>query len=182
MYINKKKNNKKHLILALGIILATILIYGAVSYSYTLWPFSKEASAPQKKYETSETAKDKAATQKNETSQDSKRSSSNPADISTSDRVPTSTNMALTITDFRQANHTVYATAQITGSNSIGKCVFTYTTSGSRPVVQEVIGTATECVASTPEVQFDQIGSWHLKVVFYTQNTKVEGDKDVVIN
>lgn len=101
--------------------------------------------------------------------------------VSTNDEVATSDTLKISITSHSQSNGIIKSSAQITGSKA-GKCVFTYTTDGDRPVVRETNLSNGICGIEIPEVEFTKLGSWNLKVTFYALNSKAEVNQNVTIN
>lgn len=182
-----KKNKNKKIILGCLVIVIAICVLAALAYGLRVWPFAKSGDTQkQREDSTTKSAKEKVASDKKNTKSGSKSggSASSPVspDNQTPGAVPTNPSIGLSLADFRQANGIVYSTVQIQNSASSGTCVFNYTTPESRPVVQEVISTSSQCVSNIPEVQFDKTGSWKLHVIFYTQNTKAELLNDVTIH
>lgn len=99
----------------------------------------------------------------------------------TSDQVPVDESLAIGTINFTQQNGTVSASAQINGSGQEGTCVFSFTSTDSRPVVKESKGTTT-CSINASENEFDKIGEWELEVTFYSQDNKTSGGRKVTIN
>lgn len=104
------------------------------------------------------------------------------SNVTTTDQIPVSSNLSVTITNFQQVNSLINSSASISGNSSEGTCVFTYSTPGSKPVVDQVSSKSSVCSSIIPEVQFSKLGSWNLNIVFYLNDGKAEGNKNVTIN
>lgn len=97
------------------------------------------------------------------------------------DEIPVSKTLSLNLNDFKQANGIVYSSVSINGATASGRCVFEFTSKDSKPVTQEVVSTNTQCVSNIPEVRFDKLGDWNLRITFYSQSTKTEVSQNVTI-
>lgn len=106
-----------------------------------------------------------------------------PEDVSnkTTDQIPTDESISVTLLSQTQANGLIKVSARITGSNE-GKCVFTFTTEGDRPVVRESKPNNSTCSAEIPEVEFTKLGSLNLNISFFSKNTRAEVNQSVTIN
>ena len=175
MKLTQKSSNKKYVIIA-AILLCAIVTLVAVAYQSKSWPFSQDQSTSKNQESDMNEAKSDSVSSNSSKPDTDKDTAEENTPINKPGPSPT-----LTVSDFRQSNGIVYATTQITQSSNSGSCVFTYTAKDSKPVVQEVVSTNTQCVSSIPEVQFDKVGNWNLKVSFNAQNTKLEVSKDVTI-
>ena len=102
-------------------------------------------------------------------------------DPSTTDQVPVSTSLSVQISDVKQVDHMVSASAMVLGGSE-GTCVFTYTNPDDKPVVQQVASTNSGCKSSVSDVQFSKLGAWNLNVTFYANNSRGEANQSVEIN
>lgn len=111
----------------------------------------------------------------------SKHSDDLPDDATskTTDDIPVDPTLSIIISSTSQSEGQVKATAEASTS---GTCVFQYETEGDKPVVVQSETSGNICSSSVPEVQFAKIGSWQLKLTFYSGGKKIEAIKDVTIN
>lgn len=167
----KKPRSKK--LLALAAILLIVLLVGAF---FTYRHFTKPVVDLNATDPTNTSAKTEA-TEKST----SKNTDSTPSNI-TAQEVPTSQNLAVTISNNSQVNGIVTSKADITGASGNGSCVFTFSTTDSRPVVEQTTSSNGSCEVAISEVRFDKIGDWNLDVTFFQNNTKASATKQVTIN
>lgn len=98
----------------------------------------------------------------------------------TSDEVPVASDLTVSISQVRQADGHVSASARV---NSDGTCVFQFDPSdGSRPVVREATAGSGACSVSIPEVEFALLGSWTLRTTLYDGSGKAQDSTDVTIH
>ncbi len=179
----RKISRKKILWVVVGlIILVALLGYGV--YSYMGQENDPKPSSP--------SSKNKKNNEKKEDSQKSQKDSTSTSPglpensaTQTPQSIPQSASTSVDINDFSQANGKVQAGAVISGTTAHGTCIFTFTTDGSKPVVRQVTSTGSDgpqsCSVSIPEVEFSKLGHWNLNVTFYTNNTRSEANRDVII-
>mgnify|MGYP006929490667 CR=1 FL=1 len=172
-----KRSRKKPLIV-LGVLFAILLGIGC----WALYKYTREPVAdPNASDTTIITAKDEVESKPDNPSVDDGISSN-----STSEQISQNPNLSLSITDFNQSGGMVRSSASISGTTSPGNCVFTYTTTDSRPVVEQVSSTSQAgsqiCSATISEVQFDKVGNWGLNVTFFQNNSKVSATRQVTVN
>lgn len=177
VYNTQNSNTKKHRNLKPFVLAAIILLAaGAGTYAYLHYTDAQIAQqeAANKSGRADEIKQNTPAVTENQTNEQ-------PGDVDTpqtSEEVPLSTSATVTISSFAQTNGAVRASAQVSGT---GTCVFQYTTDGDKPVVDEVTVSGGVCSSERPEVEFSKLGSWTLKVTYYTNNERVEATQSVTI-
>ncbi len=102
----------------------------------------------------------------------------NNSETITSDQIPQSSTLSISILSTSQENGKVTAAAQTNGE---GTCVFSYTTDGDKPVINQVAVQVNICQSSISEVQFAKLGVWSLKVTYYNNEQKAEAQANVTI-
>lgn len=171
----KNKRNKK-----LIVILLLILIFGLGGgmILYTKQSDQKRAANQQKAQDEAQTKSSKTAVE----SSDPNSTKNNSVSTATSDEIAESKDFTVQISATDQVNGTVTASAKINNSPDSGTCVFTYTTTDDKPVIQQVSSSNNVCSSSIPEVQFSKLGTWNLAVSFFVNDRKAEATKSVTIN
>lgn len=170
MKTSQKKHTSKFIIFSLaGIVLVALALYGVWRYKQAQIETQQQAINQSGRAE--EVKQDAPTVTEN--------SNTSQQQGLTSEQIPVSTAATVTITSFSQENGVVRASAQVSGE---GTCVFQYTTEGDKPVVQEVAVSAKSCSSERPEVEFSKIGTWSLKVTYYTNNERTEAVRDVTIH
>jgi hypothetical protein len=171
----QKKSLKKKYIL---ICLLCVLLVGCVTGIYS---YNKNNDQTLKDKQDTFSHKQKADEIKRDSPKVSQDNTAGLPQNSTSitpDKVQTSSSLSVVISSVLQENGKVTTIAQVNGS---GTCVFEYTTSGDKPVINQVSVNGTTCESSVPEVQFAKLGVWNLKVTYYNNEMKAEAQQDVTI-
>lgn len=175
--------NKWALIAIAGILVAGLLATGGY-YIYR----KQQNQAKQAAEKTAAEAQTESA-KKNADIKSSEETTNNLPPNSTSissEQVPIDSRLAIQITSFGQSSGMVSAAAMIKGSTDLGTCVISYKNPDDKPIVRQVNatkdGSAQNCSASVPEVEFGKLGTWQLSIVFYNSSGKVEASRDVTIN
>lgn len=180
MLIKKELKNRKNL-LSIALIAAFLLSIIAI----LLYRHHTANTINSEQAEISQSAKDNIAEKSSKTSKNADTNGGDSNDLVADNRkpndIPTSESVSIELIDTKQSNGVVYSTVNIRSSPNNGKCVFSFNSEGSKPVVQEVISTNTQCVSNIPEVKFDKIGNWNLNITFYSDSTKAEVNKNVTI-
>ena len=169
---NTKESRSKKVIISAIVLFIILLASSVFAYKYFTKPETdKNADDP-----TITSAKDLQAEKPN-----NQKSDSTPSGV-TAQEVPISQNLSVNISNFNQADGMVTSKAGITGSNTDGNCVFTFSSNDSRPVVEQTSSNKGSCAINISEVRFDKIGVWNLDVTFFQNNTKASATKQVTIN
>lgn len=175
--------SKKKFVLVIIIIIIALLVSGGIIYTRRL---AQERARTEQKIrdeaQIDSSKKDVQTEDKIENSDSKNTNLPTNSTSKTSDQVPISDALSVSISNTSQSNGIVSAAIKITGSDENGTCVFTYSTPGDRPVVQEVTSSNNICQSNIPEVQFSKIGVWNLNVTFYQNNARAEASQNVTIN
>lgn len=182
----KKLSSKKSLSKRrkLIILLALIVLVGAGIGMYYYTKYSQEQAEKQAVIDRDRKAAltDKSA-KKDSLDETKKTSSAGLPDNSTnltSDQVPTSSSLSVNIASSSQANGFVKATANTNGS---GTCVFSYRPADDgMPVTRQVEASGNTCSVNISQNEFTYLGTWTLKVTYYSNGTKAEASQNVTIN
>lgn len=142
------------------------------------WYYSQRNSTQPQQTTATESAKQQVINNNAKDTQSSGEGLPQNSTSQTSESVTTSSTATVEITSFLQKDGYVTTTAKTSGS---GTCVFLYTTDGDKPVTDEVTVSDTTCQSSLPEVKFAKLGTWNVKVTYYSNGEKVEATKDVTI-
>jgi hypothetical protein len=129
-----------------------------------------------------ESAKEKLSDDSNKVSIDI-NSEKATGDISnqTTEQTPISQDFAIALASQSQSEGLVKVSAKATGATE-GRCVFSFTTEGDRPVVRESTLSNGICSAEIPEVEFSRLGVWNLNISLHVNNTRTEVNQSVTIN
>lgn len=182
----KKLSSKKSLSKRrkLIILLALIVLVGAGIGAYYYVKYNQEQAEKQAVIDRDSKAAltDKSA--KKDSLDETKKTSSsglpNNSTEMTSDEVATGTALSVAIVSASQANGYVKATANTNGS---GTCVFSYRPADDgMPVTRQVEVVGNKCSINISQNEFAYLGSWTLKVTYYSNGTKAEASQNVTIN
>lgn len=99
----------------------------------------------------------------------------------TTEQTPISTDISISLLSQTQADGLIKVAAKATGTTG-GRCVFSFTTEGDRPVVRESSLSSGACNVEIPEVEFSKIGVWNLNISLHVNNTRTEVNQNVTIN
>lgn len=179
---NKSLKNRRNTLLFV-IIVAVLLASVGVGYF-----FIKSSQEEQGKQEALKQDQDNSKTNKNAKRDSIKNSESNNSNSglpqnstsTTTEEIPSDSSLSVNITSTSQTN-TVNAIAKTSGD---GTCIFQYNPGdGGMPVISPGITVANKvCEYSRSQNDFTFLGPWKLKVVYYSDESKVEDTKDVTIN
>jgi len=175
--------SKRKFALVITLLIFALLVSGGIVYRHRLT--QERSSTEQKIRDEAQIDSSKKDVQTEVKIGNSGSKSTNlPANSTstTSDEVPVSNALSVSISNTGQSNGVVTSAATVTGLDESGTCVFTYSTPGDRPVVQQVTTTNKICQSNIPEVQFSKLGTWKLSVVFYQNNARAETSQNVTIN
>jgi len=167
----KQIKSKRNPLLFVG--LAALVVGAGVVAMLWLWPKAQPASS-----DNTERANDIKQSQPLVDDSDSETGTETPVNT-TSENVPTDDSLHVTIGQFTQSQGQVRSSATISGQ---GTCVFLYSSEDTKPVVDEVTSAGGVCESSVSEVNFSKLGSWKLKVTYYSGDKKAEETRDVTIH
>lgn len=175
MQIKTKKKSKKPLVILL--IVATVLIVGGVVFFLVR---SNSQSSSSQFTPVSEEEKNNAQTTP---SPEKEGDTTTPPSDQTSDEVPVNPNAVLAITHLDQHDNAVHLDSTLSGSNSNGTCVATFTNPSSRPVVKEFASNGTRgCGPLTvAALEFSAVGDWNLSLRFYNEGQQVAAERSISI-
>lgn len=157
------------------LILGAIVVLALAAASY--WLYQRNQSSPSQTTTTPDSSKQQVIT-KSEDSQSTGEGLPENSTSQTSDEVPTSSTSSINILSSTQKDRYIISTAKTSGP---GTCVFLYTADGDKPVTEETTVADTVCTSRLPEVRFAKLGTWNLKVTYYSNGEKAEASKDVTI-
>ncbi|HMS31034.1 MAG TPA: hypothetical protein PJ984_01425 [Candidatus Saccharibacteria bacterium] len=173
-----EKPGHRRLFIFIGIFLAVLVLASYVGYGY-LRPEEVDKNIADPTL-VSEKTRDSSASNQPESKSNQKTSTV------TSQQVPVSQTITLSDAAFNQANGSVTSSVLVDGVSETGKCVFTFTATDSKPVVEESTSVSEDgmqkCSTSIQEVRFDKIGIWSLDVTFFQDNQKASTNLEVEIN
>lgn len=181
---SQRPNRKRILIAIISIVIVLGLSWGSYAFIRNRNDVKKRQQQQALDESQTESAKKTVEKSSNSTSSDNDKGVSRSAQ--TSEQVPVNTSLTTIIDNFSQLNGVVNASARITGTNTSGTCVFSFTNPDDKPVVPEVksssSGNAQVCSVSIGESSFSKLGTWNLTVTFYQNDQKAQANQSVTIN
>lgn len=161
----KTSNHKKLLVF---VVVATIIAFMAIAYYVT-----------RPKADLSDSEPVKTSGKEDAPAVNSKKEADIASGNITTESVPESDSFSLTSPLVSQQNGRVNASATINGVTSVSngdKCVFLFEADGAKPVVRESndINTTKCSISDIPEVEFDIIGTWNLKITLFANGKRAE--------
>lgn len=179
---NSSNTSKKRLI----IIALTLLILAGLAAAY-YFVCHKTADVPPQS-DSAQTQSAKEIEIEGEKPQSPNAANQNlPVDSSTktSEDIPTSSDLKVMIVKAQQETSRVEAEVTITGGDKLGTCVFLFTNPEDRPVTRQISSTgslgAQNCKATIPNIEFNRLGTWRLKVTYYMDENKGEAQSEITI-
>lgn len=179
---NSSSTSKKRLIVS---ILALLILAGLTAAYY--FAYHKKADVPPQS-DSAQTQSAKELEIEGEKPQSPSAANQNlPVDSSTktNEDIPTSSDLKVTIVKAQQETSKVEVEATITGSGKLGTCVFLFTNPEDRPVTRQISSTgsvsAQNCKATIPNIEFNRLGTWKLKVTYYMDENKGEAQSEIAI-
>lgn len=171
------KKSKTFIIIVLGVILLAGAAIGGIKYKR-----HSDALTAQK-FRAEEVKKnDSKATNTN-----SGKSRVTPPGIDSrnNEDIPINQSLSVNISSLGQEGSVINSTATASGVNSEGTCLFSFSSTDSKPVVKQVVSSKQDgsqnCSVSIPRVEFDKRGSWNLLVTFYSDNTKTSATRNIIL-
>jgi hypothetical protein len=178
----QKKSVNKWLLATLALV--TIAGMASGGYIFIKQRNTSAQNIAQKNRDEAQTGSAKKETRSDSGEPTKTKGSGLPEDSTTKkiSQVPSTNIVSVKIADFTQSDRTVSATANITGNRTQGTCVFSYTTTDAKPVVEQMSSVGNICTSKISEVKFNKLGEWNMSVTFYLDNTKSEVSQNVTIN
>lgn len=169
-------------------MLSIVIVLGLSggSYAYIRHRNDVKQRQQQKALDESQTDSAKKSVEQSTNSAGTDNSKETTPSAQTSEQVPVDADLITYIENFSQLNGMVNASAKITGTNTSGTCVFSFTNPEDKPVIPEVAstssGNAQVCSISVGEARFSKLGPWNLTVTFYLNGKKAQANQSVTIN
>ncbi len=126
------------------------------------------------------------ATEKSTSLTDGKDQSLSPGiDRPDTENIPQSQSLALNITSLNQVDSQVNAVAIVKGARAPGTCLFSFSSTDSKPVVKQVVSSEQpgnqSCSVTIPRVEFDKRGNWQLLLSFYSDGSKTTASQVIIL-
>ncbi|MFO0971614.1 MAG: hypothetical protein U0520_04705 [Candidatus Saccharimonadales bacterium] len=174
---SKQRRRKRYFVIPLILLLIAGVSFAGLHYQKR---FDRETA---QKAQSEEIAKNDSSATK---AKDGKTQEPSPGiDNPNVDEIPESNLLSVTITSLTQEGAFIEASATIQGSDTQGTCVFSFTSTDSKPVVKQIVSSESSgkqsCAVSVPRVEFDKRGDWSLLLTLYCEGNKTSASQAIML-